>query len=111
VSEIALPGARSAGFQTRHERRFTSGRFGGIGYTAGLEIWAAGAKSLVHRHTIISRAKVGRVRLDCPSRGAVLPRPATLSLSGLIVLRLAAFSIPHGQGLIHIVAELGLPTE
>jgi hypothetical protein len=39
-----LTGKRSprvrAGFQTRLERRFTPGRVGGIGYTAGLEICA-----------------------------------------------------------------------
>ena len=40
MSKIAPPDRRSTGFQTHLERRFTPGRFGGIGYTAGLEIWA-----------------------------------------------------------------------
>ena len=43
---IASPNRGSTGFQTHLERRFTPGRFGGIGYTAGLEIWAANTKSV-----------------------------------------------------------------
>jgi len=38
MSNIARSDCRSTGFQTHLERRFTPGRFGGIGYTAGLEI-------------------------------------------------------------------------
>jgi hypothetical protein len=38
----ASPNRGSTGFQTHLERRFTPGRFRGIGYTAGLEIWAYG---------------------------------------------------------------------
>jgi hypothetical protein len=49
----ALPCRRSTDFQTHLERRFTLGRFRGIGYTAGLEIWAANTKSFVHRNTVI----------------------------------------------------------
>ena len=55
VSQIALPGCRSTGFQTHLERRFTPGRLEGIGYTAGLEIWAAKTTSIVYRNTVISR--------------------------------------------------------
>jgi hypothetical protein len=37
MSKIAPPDRRSAGFQTHLERRLAPGRFGEIGYTAGLE--------------------------------------------------------------------------
>ena len=57
MSKIAPPDRRSTGFQTHLERRFTPGRFGGIGYTAGLEIYAANTKSVVHRKTVISRCQ------------------------------------------------------
>ena len=43
---IASPNRGSTGFQTHLERRFTPGRFGGIGYTAGLEIYTANTKSV-----------------------------------------------------------------
>jgi hypothetical protein len=46
---------RNTGFQTHLERRFTPGRCGGIGYTAGLETWAANTKNFMHRKTIVSR--------------------------------------------------------
>jgi len=74
MSKIAPPDRRSPGFQTHLERRFTPGRFGRIGYTAGLEIQATkngqrmidpgsrrrvcravNTKSFVHRNTVISR--------------------------------------------------------
>lgn len=40
MSKIAPPDRRSTGFQTHLERRFTPGRFFGVGYMAGLEIQA-----------------------------------------------------------------------
>jgi hypothetical protein len=74
MSKIAPPDRRGPGFQTHPERRFTPGRFGGIGYTAGLEIYATkngqrmivassrrrvcravNANSFVHRNAVISR--------------------------------------------------------
>ena len=74
MSKIAPPDRRSPGFQTHLERRFTPGRFEGIGYTAGLEIQATkngqgmivassrrrvcrsvNAKGFVHRNAVISR--------------------------------------------------------
>jgi hypothetical protein len=55
MSKIAPPNRRSTDFQTHLERHFTPGRFAEIGYTAGLEIYAAKTKSVVYPNTVISR--------------------------------------------------------
>jgi hypothetical protein len=55
MSKITPAKRRSTDFQTHLEPHFTPGRFGGIGYTAGLEIYAAKTKSVVHPNTVNSR--------------------------------------------------------
>ena len=50
----------STDFQTCIERHFTPGRSRGIGNMAGLEIWAAETKTVVHRKTGISYTSKSR---------------------------------------------------
>ena len=79
---IASPSRGNTDFPNHLERRFTPGRFRGIGYTAGLEIWAAKTTSIVHRNTVISRTcKSEESQFDCPRRGAVPLCPGRCGLS------------------------------
>ena len=65
-------------------------------------------KGLVHNYTVVSRTYKSE-GLDSPQQGrfpVAPPQPFLVSL----FCALQRFD-SHGQGLIHIMAELGLPTE
>gem|GEM_PF-6220519 len=112
--EIALLRPCSTDFQTHLERRFTLGRFRGIGYPAGLEIYAAqtGSRKIVTRFVIsLVCDKCDSACKPCFAQQGRFPRrPRNPSFVSFHCVPPCCVLIPHGQGLIHITAESGLPT-
>ncbi len=82
MSKIVPADRRSTGFQTHLERHFTPGRFRGIGYTAGLEIYATHTSV---RRTRPSNAAPSRT-FSGPAQRAVSCRLSNNQDHGLIII-------------------------
>jgi hypothetical protein len=129
VSKIVRSPAVAQISKSAFGRHFTSGRLRESDYMAGLETWAtnngsrllaAGARgqfglgkheNFVHRGPVISDAsKTGQISVSFAQQGRFPRRPCSHSFFSFHCFAPCCVSIIHGQGLIHIVAELGSPT-